>query len=308
LKSVDEHIVDEAVDSVRTWGHNFVMPDEIEKPAVEMALAFDDKWCPAPSWSDDSARFRAKLDWTFFIDRKTVVITDWKSDRHLPSSAVVENDMQLKIYAYCLWLIYPNTKQFVIRRHYMRFGKMYEWVLTIKEILPIGRELAGKMEEIDNCKEFEPRVGSYCDYCGYIDRCPKMQKALVASNPYVIITQENAERAAELLMAIDRVKKEITARMKDYVVLHGEGVVVGDKCIDFHPTESINFPDGEKLAAALVGVGLSKQEVWNVFSATKASVEKVLKKAKKLEHLQTIKEKSGAEEKSGSRFEFKKVA
>jgi hypothetical protein len=299
--------LDEIAEKMQSWGQNFILPSDMDRPEVELLAAFDERWRRV-DWRDKTARFRAKLDFTYYLDPTTCVITDWKSDRHIPGSDIVNDNEQLLRYAFVKALLDSRITRFILRLHYLRYGRTYEIEITPRDIAHIGRALAQKMTEIDNCTAFLPRMGSHCDWCGYPDLCPKMQNALaVRENPYTIVTAENAGRAAELLLALDRVKSEVNGRLKDYVVAHGP-VVVGDEVLAFHPTESTSFPDGEKLAAALLGAGLEKHEVWTAFSATKTSVEKALKKARKSAMLQGVKELSGAIDKTGKRFEFKKVA
>lgn len=306
LVEVDEVEAEAITEAMLNWGENFILP-EGERIAVELGLAFDAEW-NVVLWDSEKARFRARLDLVFFEDSKTVVITDWKSDRHLPKRVAVVKSWQLKIYAFLMAILEPTAENFIVRLHFLRYGVEHELVFSREELLSVHDELVLKFAEIDECVDFEARVGSHCEFCGFIPECPKMMGALIVNkNPYVLVTEENAFKAAELLFALDRVKKEVNDCLKDYVKRNGP-VELNNQVLGFHPTQSTKYPDLEELAGALVKTGLDRDAVWSAFSATKSSVEKTLKKGKKLHLLDDVKEAAGAIDKVGSRFEFKKVA
>ena len=161
-----------------------------------------------------------------------------------------------------------------------------------------------KMVEIDECQDFPPAISSHCDWCGYYDICPKMMLPVTTKEAFNVIDAESAQKAAELLVLMARVKKELTAQMKTWIGKN-TSVRVGDKVLDFHSKESVKFPDPDALAVKLLELGVPREDVWGAFSATETSVKKALKGSGLIKVWPDV--KALANISPTTRFDFKKM-
>ena len=284
------------------WGQGFVLPEGTVVHGVEEKVAFDRTWGPC-EFEGDAARWRGVIDY-YYLRGDEVVVYDWKSNRVIPPRSQVEAHPQLLAYAYALSLLFPRAEVFTTRMYFLRYGKQHEVSLTREQLEDVGAGLSARMDVVDACVDFTPRVGPRCDWCGYVGTCPAMGTALVASDGFRVSTQADAEKAVELLSCIDRVKKELTDGLKIYVEAHGPVSGAGRRA-GFLPTESVSFDDGEGLAGALIRAGVPRPVVWSVFSVTKTSLEKVLKRNKLSELLPGLVAQFGVST-PGTRFEIKK--
>lgn len=89
-------------------------------------------------------------------------------------------------------------------------------------------------------------------------------------------TREQAEKAASLLLTLQKMEKELTARLKEWARENGF-IRVGD--LVYGPAQAVSYDfDPEQITAALLEAGLSREEIWPLLSITKTNLEKGLRK------------------------------
>jgi transcriptional regulator with XRE-family HTH domain len=261
---------------------NFVLPP-MKAPEVERKLAFNRSWEPVEFFAPD-AFFRLVVDLTFRQDGLAVVV-DWKSNRIIPET--VEKNLQLKIYGWAVKkAIYPDAQEVLLRLHFLRYGAEREILLAPGDLAGVPQELEEKIAIIEAEKHFDPRPGSYCGWCGVTAHCPTMSQALVPVEVLAPVSQEQAVKAATLLLAIEEMSKALKDRLKDWVKAHG-ALVVGDLC--YGPVQSVSYDlDPQAVTQQLLDAGLDQEQVWGLLGITKTSLERGLKKLKRKELIEQV--------------------
>ncbi|RJR31099.1 MAG: PD-(D/E)XK nuclease family protein [Desulfobacteraceae bacterium] len=256
--------------------NSFILPPALETYGVEHKLAFDRNWQPC-EFSADAAYFRMVVDF-HFQQGELAVVLDWKSNRAVPDS--VEKDLQLRTYGWGLKQVtYPNAQEILLRLHFLRYGKEREVLLEPQDLEGVPEILADKIKVIEEDQDYDPTPGSFCGLCGITAHCPVMSKTLAPIEVIAPATREQAEKAASLLLTLQKMEKELTTRLKDWVKEYGP-IQVGDMVYGASPVVSYDL-DPQKVTTILLNAGLSREEVWPLLSLTKTNLEKGLRKLKR---------------------------
>lgn len=279
----------------------FTLPAAMEAPGVERKLAFTRTWEPCDFLAPE-AFFRLVVDF-HYRQNSLAVITDWKSGWVLPDS--VEDSLQLRIYGWAICkAVYQDIQEVLLRLHFLRFGRDLEVLLTPADLQSVPQEIEARIAVIEADQTFAPRPGSFCDWCGLTAYCPVMAQALVPREIVAIATREQAQQAAELLLALREMDKFLTTRLKDWVQAHGP-IPLGD--LVFGPSESVTYSlDSQEVVQKLLAAGLERQSIWPLLSVSKSTLERALKKLKRRDLLKQILVQ--APQKVADRFDFRKAA
>jgi len=272
-------------DVVEMWErfyNTFTLPPALASPGVERQLAFDRKWRPV-RFSSRRARFRMVLDF-HFRQGELGVIVDWKSSRAMNG---VEKDLQLLTYGWGLkQALYPDVEEVLLRLHFLRYGREREVLLGPDDLKGVPGILEEKIGRIEKDKHFDPTPGSFCGMCGVTAHCPVMSKALAPVEVLAPATREQAEKAASLLLTLQKMEKELSARLKDWVRENGP-VQVGDLVYGPYQVSSYDL-DPEQVTAVLLEAGLSREEIWPILSVTKTNLDKGLRKLRRKDLLEMV--------------------
>ena len=299
-QAVPPDALPEVADIWERFYTTFTLPPDLEAPGVERELAFDRKWRPV-RFDSKRARFRMVIDF-HFRQGELGVIVDWKSNRTIANG--VEKNLQLLAYGWGLrQAIYPDTAEVLLRLHFLRYGREQEVLLTPADLEGVPDLLEDKIRVIEKDKIFEPTPGSFCGQCGVTAHCPVMSRALVPVEVLAPATREEAEKAAALLLTLQQMEKELSARLKDWVREHGP-VQVGD--LTYGPTTVTTYDlDARAVVEFLLNEGLEREAVWPFLNITKTSLERGLKKLRRLDLLEPILSMSNL--KTTERIDFKKT-
>lgn len=263
------------------WFSSFVPESDVEEPEIEMSTAVNREFSPV-EWMDPDVFSRLKIDYLYFRNgRKLVVITDWKTDRYLPPQSVIEKSLQLKLYGFFTYILFPEVKDVVIRLFYVKYGVPRTKELDVEEALDVRDRLFSIIDKIEKDQKFSARVGSHCSYCPFTGVCPFFRRAAEGSGSVVVNTPKEALELASQLRLLEERQKQIREALKAWVEKNGR-VVVGDTALDFWPEERLSF-DPPKVAEILMDSGVPREEVWKVMSVTKTSLNKLKK-----EHKETV--------------------
>jgi hypothetical protein len=279
----------------------FTLPQCLDAPGVEKQLAFDRMWQPCEYFSDE-AYFRMVIDFHFRQDSLGVIV-DWKTNRQVPQT--VEKDMQLLTYGWGLKeALYPDVQEVLLRLHFLRYSREREILLTPEDLSDVPAMLTTRIEMIEADTTFNPTPGSFCGWCGITAHCPVMAEALVPAEVLAPATREQAEKAASLLMTLQRMEKDIAVRIKEWVKENG-AIQVGDLVYGPTPVVSYNL-DAQQVVQTLIEAGLSREEVWPLISITKTNLEKGLRKLRRGDLLELT--LSAETIKVSEKVEFKKAS
>ncbi|MDD5641252.1 MAG: PD-(D/E)XK nuclease family protein [Syntrophales bacterium] len=294
---------DASPDVLQIWQrfyNSFVLPPALEIYGVEHKLAFDRNWQPC-EFSSAGAYFRMIVDFHFRQGELGVVI-DWKSNRAVPET--VEKNLQLRTYGWGLKQVaYPDAQEILLRLHFLRYGKEREVLLEPYDLEGVPAVLASKIKTIEEDQDYGPTPGSFCGLCGITAHCPVMSEALAPIEVLAPATLEQAEKAASLLLTLQKMEKELTARLKDWVKEYGP-IPVGDMVYGASPVVSYDL-DPQKVTTILLNSGLSREEVWPLLSMTKTNLEKGLRKLKRRDLLEQV--LSTAATKGSEKIDFRKA-
>uniref|UniRef100_A0A7V4LCV2 PD-(D/E)XK endonuclease-like domain-containing protein n=1 Tax=Desulfobacca acetoxidans TaxID=60893 RepID=A0A7V4LCV2_9BACT len=262
-------------DVVEMWErfyNTFTLPPALVAPGVERQLAFDRKWEPV-KFSSRRARFRMVLDF-HFRQGSLAVLIDWKTNRTMNG---VEKDLQLLAYGWGLkQALYPDVEEVLLRLHFLRYGREREVLLGPDDLKDVPGMLEEKIGRIEKDKHFDPAPGSFCGMCGVTAHCPVMSEALAPVEVLAPATREQAEKAASLLLTLQKMEKELSARLKEWVREYG-AVQVGD--LVYGPSQMVSYDlTPQNVCTTLLDAGLSREEIWGLLSINKTSLEKGLRK------------------------------
>jgi hypothetical protein len=267
------------VDVMEMWERfygAFALPEGLESPGVENRLAFDPNWQPCEFFSE-KAYFRMVIDFHFRQDSMGVIV-DWKTNREVPQT--VAKDLQLRTYGWGLkQALYPEVQEVLLRLHFLRYGKEREVMLESQDLAEVPDELKTRIHAIEADKNYDPTPGSFCGLCGVTAHCPVMSKALAPIEVLAPATREQAVKAASLLLTLQKMEKELAARLKEWVREHGP-VQVGD--LVYGPTTVSSYDLNTKTVVEfLLHEGLDRESVWPLLSITKTNLEKGLRKLRR---------------------------
>jgi len=163
--------------------------------------------------------------------------------------------------------------------------------------------LEEKISLIERDKHYDPVPGSFCGMCGVTAHCPVMSQTLVPAEVTAPATREQAEKAAALLLALQKMEKELAARLKEWVKAHGP-VQVGD--LVYGPTKVTSYDlDARAVVEFLLNEGLEREAIWPMLNLTKTNLERGLKKLRRHDLLEYI--LSMADRKVSERIDFRKT-
>lgn len=268
-------------------------------PGVENKLGFDRNWQPV-RFFDPEVRFRAAVDFHFRQNGLAVVI-DWKTNRKIPET--IKKNLQLRIYGWAVKkAVYPKVEEILLKLHFLRYGKDRQVLLPPDDLATVPEELDDKIARIEADTKFTPIPGSFCGWCGVTAHCPEMAQALVDREIMAPATREDAEKAASLLLILQQMEKELTARLKAWVQEYGP-VAVGDLVYGPQPYQTHSLGP-QAVVEALLEAGLSREQVWPLLSVSKTTLERGLKKLKQKALLEAILGKASC--KTTEKYEFRK--
>lgn len=103
----------------------------------------------------------------------TIIVTDYKTSRTLPTQPDVDKNKQVIIYHHSAQQLYPRH-QVVVRLHYLKFDFVFETAPAQGAWIEVKSEMLRAAYGIES-GHFAPKPGSVCEYCGYTTLCPAMR-------------------------------------------------------------------------------------------------------------------------------------
>jgi len=284
----------------------FVLPP-VQKVIVEGSVALN-RELSLTRFDSKDAWFRGKIDYLYFTDHAAVV-TDWKTNRYVPKQPHIEKDLQTRCYAMFAFFLKPEIEEAVVQLHYLRASKVLKARVTRQEVidtvLPWIRETVSLLERE---REWAPKPGNHCSWCEYVEKCPMNREVLTFKEeiPVSLETPEDALEVAKLYRFLGALKSRLKEKLEGWVQKNGP-IELDGEVLDFHEIEKVEWPTPEhkhNLAKFLLDQGLSRSEIWEVFSISKTGLERTLKGLGRKDLIPEALETG--ETVSGRKFEFKK--
>jgi len=165
------------------------------------------------------------------IDQTTdgvIEIHDYKTGSKLPPQEAAETDRQLALYQLGIKQKWPWAERFKLVWHHVAFDLEISSTRTPEQLEELKRRIAELIDRIEADREFEPREGALCDWCGYWSYCPlkkhavKLQKlpaneylqeeAVVLVDKYMTYLDQKKQAEEEL----DKLKEAIIKYADDH--------------------------------------------------------------------------------------------
>lgn len=196
----------------------------------------------------DGFPFMAVLD--LLQDQGEVAeITDYKTDHRIRSQTEVDQDMQLRIYAWIASEILPGAKLFRCKLDFVRLGVVRETEVNLDDIEKVKTNLVTNIKMLDDAEkadEFPAKPGSRCTWCGYTHICPAVASEAIET----VANEEEAQRAAEQFVVLSARLDALKSVLQEWCSMQGP-VEVGSVKVGYKQQFSTSYPDVKKLVEVL---------------------------------------------------------
>jgi hypothetical protein len=213
----------------------YVPPDTIA--GIEEEIILDQKGKEVHSWDD--AWIGGILD-LVQIKGDSARVTDYKTQHNILSRSELDKHLQITFYLMLLRAKYPHLKRFEGGIYYNRHGFSMYTERSAQQLDDCEAEVALRILQIRNWKDFNPVAGEHCTICDSHANCPIAND--VSDLPDTIATEEQAKAVSSRLRVQEIVGKKIKALLKAYCAENGS-VMVGDKYGYGHVfSSSLDYP------------------------------------------------------------------
>lgn len=174
------------------------------------------------------------------------IIRDYKSGYQVRPQSEVDEDPQLRIYAWTMLKMNPALEAVMPELFFMPLGvakRPSDAPWTREDLADVEGDLLATMEaieakvaavesgELEPHEAFEPRESGFCSMCDFADECPRLLELIASQDPRLdtlIRSEEDAIRIAGDVLLLDRRRKDRIDALKEWSAAHGS-VVVGGK-------------------------------------------------------------------------------
>lgn len=213
LDTIRKHsVLPEYEDDILATVKEYIEGNEIEiegLAGVEEKLAIDAnlKQC---KW--DKGWFRMKIDKLYLFDTMCKVV-DYKAGFDM-----TPDRFQIETYFWVLSKIYPNIENFQGVYDFIRFGWHKTFDMTRDDLARIEAKVLNRIRQVEEDKEYKPKVSNYCSMCAIYRSCPVAKQAQVERMPTV---EGEAVKLLEAIVVKDRGLKDMKALLKGWIAENG---------------------------------------------------------------------------------------
>jgi len=202
---------------------------------------------------DDSGKYKmlGYIDRLSKLPDGTFIINDYKTSVNLPTQESADRDRQLGLYHIGVQKKWPSAQDIKLVWHYLDFETELVSSRTPQAISALIQSTKGLIDTIEADESFNPRESAACDWCEYLDICPRTKHGFMVrelpldeylSEPGVVLVNKYAELKAEARRIdeeIDRVKEALVnySKTNDAEVIKGNSYKVS---VTF--SEKLKFP------------------------------------------------------------------
>jgi putative RecB family exonuclease len=151
----------------------------------------------------------------------TYYIQDYKTANNLPHQEYLDKDRQLALYSLFVKEKYKDCKKIKLIWHFLAFNKDLESERTDEELEELKKDIIKRIDEINSCTEFEPKMSALCSWCEFRYLCPhfkhlyKLKKinhneylgeqGYVLANKYTELKEKEAKIQSEINKVTDAI-------------------------------------------------------------------------------------------------------
>lgn len=224
---------------------------------------------------DDQHTLTGRIDRVDTLPGNRIEIVDYKTSRRMRPQSEMEKDAQLAIYRMAADQLYPGSQ---VTTMLLYLFHDFEMRIALPEEV-----VAEKREEIRDVLvgiqvgDFDPKVGAYCDWCGYQAYCPLFRPPQEPEGLEVDIAallREYAEEDAAKRQHEQRLD-ELKAKLHAYLdATQAERVKAGDFLAERRAYKRVTGFEEERLREVLEPLGL-----WEAAREVSAAAVKELLKS-----------------------------
>ncbi|MBC7340920.1 MAG: PD-(D/E)XK nuclease family protein [Clostridia bacterium] len=209
------------------------------------------------------------------IDGDKATIVDYKTDWRVRTEAEVERDPQLAIYAWAVKREYPQVEEFEARLEFVRHGVVRHACIDERDVEQAESRVLGMIAQIEAEKEFAPRPGAACSWCGYAGVCPAVRN--IGSGQVVCASAEDAKRIAGELALLERQVEDRKKALSAWCAANGP-VESGGLVWGHWATPSKAVEDAKHFAELVEAMG---EDPWQYLSVDGRKLKKLLAEEEK---------------------------
>ncbi len=121
-------------------------------------------------------RMRGQLDRLSRHTDGTYIIHDYKTAKYVPSYRKLQSDIQPGVYQLAVQHTFPDAHHIEVLWFYLASQRELNPTLPQQAVAALERSLIQRIEEIEVCTEFVPRLSPACRFCDYKQHCPAYQE------------------------------------------------------------------------------------------------------------------------------------
>ena len=197
-------------------------------------------------------------------------VRDWKTNWNVMSKAEVDQDFQVRCYAWAVHKLYGYDEVECIL-DFVRHGAVRSVLIGPEEIAKTEKRITDAIQTIEAETEWAPTPGSHCSHCPWSSECQAGEAEA-----------EDPETLAGRILVLEAQLREAQAKLRAYCDEHGPVTVGGETFGHFPPKDGgWQVTDKATFASVLESHGLSAWDWFNVSSIKLRS----LRMAKKWAHV-----------------------
>ncbi|MDX2089560.1 MAG: PD-(D/E)XK nuclease family protein [Kofleriaceae bacterium] len=206
------------------------------------------------------------------VDRETVEVVDYKTNRNLYAREEVDGSLQLALYELAARRLYPWAKRVRLSYVMLRFGALKQWVDRDENDCEVTeRYVPGLARKISDSSEFPARIGPNCAHCDFRRQCPAYAEALSGARREEV-TAEPTDLAAlsrerQHVVTLSRLlagrQREIDAIFKARLKERAEPLTLEGVRYSFLKTSSVRYPLEPSIEVLARATGRSASDLAN---------------------------------------------
>lgn len=227
------------------------------------------------------------IDYVRQLNRDTIEVIDWKSNRRPFSKSELESSLQLSLYAIAAKRMWPWAKHVRLTYYLFRHGIWQTTERTHEQLVSAARYVGVVGEQIRGQRKWEPRINNFCAWCDYRQTCPAYR--LVCGGAQHEVGESLAEKARALEATkkyeaiLKRRRTELEDQLKAAVTEDGPQDLADDLPIyQFNKRRTLSYTPSrvvERVTDLIPALGqtlpdLRRQALDQVCKVDKAKLEK----------------------------------
>lgn len=158
---------------------------------------------------------RGFIDRVDCLDRDTIHIIDYKTNRQLYSKEELQSHLQLSLYCAAAKQLWPWARNIKLSFYMLRHGIHQVVERTSEQIDAALSYLETLGEMTEQATEYPARLNTYCAYCDHRHHCPAYQEALKGQRTFIGDDPADLEAVAKEREEVSNIAKIVYARKKE---------------------------------------------------------------------------------------------